>query len=69
LIVTDEPDVLETLAEEEHGDVDSDGKLSDEDLSRRAQRSAFPDGELPRTLALTYCMRRGRSVGSISIRL
>jgi hypothetical protein len=51
LSVTDEPDVLGTLAEEEHGDVDGDGttsSLDDEDLPRREQRSAFPDGELSR---------------------
>ena len=49
LSVTDEPAVLETLAEEEHGDVDGDGtsSLDDEDLPRWAQRSAFPDGRAP----------------------
>jgi hypothetical protein len=59
LSVTDEPDVLETLAEEEHGDVDDDGtsSLDDEDLPRWAQpRSAFPDGELPRTHALLVAL-------------
>jgi hypothetical protein len=54
LSVTDEPDVLEILAEEDHGDVDGDGtsSLDDEDLPRWARRSAFPEGELPRTHAL-----------------
>ena len=54
LCVTDEPDVLETLAEEEHGDVDGDGtsSLDDEDLPRWAQRSAFLDGELARAHSL-----------------
>ena len=58
LSVTDEPAVLETLAEEEHGDVDGDGttSLDDEDLPRWAQRSAFPDGELPRTHALLVAL-------------
>lgn len=53
LSVTDEPDVLETLAEE-HDDVDGDGtsSLDDEDLPRWAQRSSFLDGGLPRTHAL-----------------
>jgi hypothetical protein len=58
LSVTDEPAVLETLAEEEHDDVDGDGtsSLEDEDLPRWAQRSAFPDGELPRTHALLVAL-------------
>jgi hypothetical protein len=58
LSVTDEPGVLETLAEEEHGDVDDGGtsSLEDEDLPRWAQRSAFPDGELARTHALLVAL-------------
>jgi hypothetical protein len=56
--LADEPDVLETLAEEEHGDVDGDGtsSLDDEDLPRWAQRSAFPDGELPHTHVLLVAL-------------
>jgi hypothetical protein len=58
LSVTDEPDVLETLAEEEHGDVDVGGtsSLDDEYLPRWAQRGAFRDGELPRTHALLVAL-------------
>jgi hypothetical protein len=58
LSVTDEPDVLETLAEEEHDDADGDGtsSLDDEYLPRWAQRSAFPEGELPRTHALLVAL-------------
>jgi hypothetical protein len=60
LSVTDEPAVFETLAEEEHGDVNGDGtsSLEDEDLPRWAQRSAFPDGELPRTHTLLHYSSR-----------
>ena len=58
LSVTDEPNVLETLAEEEHDGIDGDGSssLDDEDLPRWAQRSAFPDGELHRTHALLVAL-------------
>lgn len=58
LPVTDEPDVLETLVEEEHGDVDGDGtsSLGDEDLPCWAQRSAFLDGELPRNHTLLVAL-------------
>lgn len=58
LSITDEPEALETLAEEEHDDVDGDGtsSLDDEDLPRWAQRSAFPDGELHRTHALLVAL-------------
>ena len=59
LSVTGDPDVLETLAEEEHDDLD-DGddtsSLGDEDLPRWAQRSAFRDGELPRAHALLVAL-------------
>jgi len=58
LSVTDGPDVLETLAEEEHGDFDGDGtsSLDDKDLPRWAQRRAFQGGELPRTHALLVAL-------------
>jgi hypothetical protein len=58
LSVRDEPDILETLAEEEHDGVDGGGtsSLDDEDLPRWAQRSAFPDGELHRTHALLVAL-------------
>jgi hypothetical protein len=58
LSITDDPAVLRTLAEEEHGDVDDDGtsSLEDEDLPRWAQRSAFPDSEFPRTHALLVAL-------------
>ena len=51
---SDEPDVLETLAD----DIDGDGtsSLDDEDLSRWAQRRAFSDSELHRTHAVSHAL-------------
>jgi hypothetical protein len=58
LSITEEPDLLETLAEEEHDDVDGDdtSSLDDEDLARWAQRGAFSDSELHRAHALLIAL-------------
>ncbi len=58
LSITEEPDVLETLAEEEHDDVDGDdtSSLDDEYLARWAQRGAFSDNELHRAHALLVAL-------------
>lgn len=58
LAVTEEQDGLETLAEEEHDDVDGDdsSSLDDDYLPRWAQRSAFPEGELHRAHALLVAL-------------
>ncbi len=59
IAVTEEPEGLQTLAEEEHDHVDDDDDASsvdDDGLPRWAQRSAFPDGELPRTHGLLIAL-------------
>ena len=59
LVLTEEPEELQTLVEEEDGDGDEEddnddetSSLDDEDLPRWAQRSAFPDDPLMRAHAL-----------------
>jgi hypothetical protein len=49
LVIAEEPEALQTLAEE-HDDIDDDdtSSVNDDDLPRWAQRGAFTDGELPR---------------------
>jgi hypothetical protein len=58
LAIMEEPDALDTLAEEESGDVDGDdtSSLDDDYLPRWAQRSAFPDSELSRAHALLVAL-------------
>lgn len=58
LAITEEPDILQTLAEEEYDDVGDDdtSSVDDEDLPRWAQRSAFQDGELSRPHALLVAL-------------
>ncbi|KAI0290203.1 hypothetical protein BC826DRAFT_1092574 [Russula brevipes] len=52
LVIAEEPEALQTLAEE-HDDVDDDtSSVDDDDLPRWAQRGAFSDGELPRAHGL-----------------
>ena len=55
LSITEEPEALQTLAEEEH-DHDDIPSVDDNDLPRWAQRSAFSDGELSRTHALLIAL-------------
>lgn len=53
LSITEEPEALETLAEElDHVDYSDGSSVDDNDLPRWAQGSAFSDGELSRTHAL-----------------
>ena len=53
--ITEEPEALETLAEEEHDYADGPS-VDDNDLPRWAQRGAFSDGELSRTHALLVAL-------------
>ena len=55
LSITEEPEAVQTLAEEEHDHDDRPG-VDDNDLPRWAQRSAFSDGELSRTHALLVAL-------------
>jgi hypothetical protein len=57
LSITEEPEALQTLAEE-HDYVDGDdaSSVDDDHLPRWAQRSAFPEGELPRAHALLVAL-------------
>jgi hypothetical protein len=50
-LVVEEPEALQTLAEEEDDDDDA-FSMDDNDLPRWARREAFPDGEYQRTHAL-----------------
>ena len=55
--ITEEPETLETLAEEhDHFDYADGPSVDDNDLSRWAQRGAFSDGELSRTHALLVAL-------------
>jgi len=57
LSITEEPEALQTLAEEHnHGDYADRPSVDDNDLPRWAQRSAFSDGELSRTHALLVAL-------------
>jgi hypothetical protein len=55
LVVTEEPETLQTLAEEEDDD-DDVSSVDDDDLPRWARRDAFPDGELLRLHALLVAL-------------
>ena len=55
LVVTEEPEELQTLAEEDDADYDT-SSVNDDDLPRWAQRNAFPDGELLRAHALVVAL-------------
>jgi hypothetical protein len=55
LVVTEEPEELQTLAEEDDADYDA-SSVNDDDLPRWAQRNAFPDGELLRAHALLVAL-------------
>jgi hypothetical protein len=57
LVIAEEPEGLQTLAEEEDDDIDDEGdddtsSVNDDDLPRWAQRGGFTDGELPHAHAL-----------------
>jgi len=57
LSITEEPEALQTLAEEHnHDDYADRPSVDDNDLPRWAQRSAFSDGELSRTHALLVAL-------------
>ena len=66
LVLTEEPEELQTLVEEEDGDGDGDddddgeedetSSMDDEDLPRWAKRSAFPDDPLMRSHALLVAL-------------
>jgi hypothetical protein len=57
LTLTEEPEALQTLAEEEdNADEDDASSVDDDDLPRWAQRSAFSEGELPRAHALLVAL-------------
>jgi hypothetical protein len=66
LVLTEEPEELQTLVEEEDGDGDDDdddddeedeaSSMDDEDLPRWAKRSAFPDDPLIRSHALLVAL-------------
>ena len=55
LSITEEPEALQALAEEDY-DHDDRPSMDDNDLPRWAQRSAFSDGELSRTHALLVAL-------------
>lgn len=52
LVVTEEPEELQTLVEEDGNDDDETSSVGDDDLPRWAKRSAFPDDALMRIHAL-----------------
>jgi hypothetical protein len=55
LVVTEEPEALQTLAEEDDDDEDA-SSVDDDNLPRWAKRDAFPDGELLRAHALLVAL-------------
>ncbi|KAI0248527.1 hypothetical protein BJV78DRAFT_1235181 [Lactifluus subvellereus] len=56
LVVTEEPEALQTLAEEDDDADDDAFSVDDDDLPPWAKRDAFPDGDLPRAHALLVAL-------------
>ncbi len=56
LVVTEEPEELQTLVEEDGDGDDETSSVDDDDLPRWAKRSAFPDDPLMRTQALLVAL-------------